>query len=59
MSETEDEAYVMASWIAAPLGVALAYVSTSLLLLRYPTILHKKKNVNVTVTDIGWIPVSA
>jgi len=52
-SNAESEGIAMAVSIAVPLGLALVYISTSLLLLRYPTILHKKKKVNFKATHIS------
>lgn len=43
------ESVTIAMSIAIPVGLLCAYVSTSLILLRYPTILHKKKKINFKV----------
>ena len=48
-SPAEGESIAMAVSIAVPLGFVLTYISTSMLLLRYPTILHKKKKINFKV----------
>ena len=48
--KTEGDDFAMTMSLAVPLGVAVAYLSTSLLFLRFPTVLHKKKKVNFTVS---------
>jgi len=52
-SPAEGESIAMAVSIAVPLGFVLTYISTSMLLLRYPTILHKKKKINFKATHIS------
>jgi len=53
MTDTEGDAFALTMSLALPLGVAVAYLSTSLLLLRFPTIVHKKKKVNFSATHIS------